>query len=118
MRVACRVTAEDKERIAGWTPSLPEYNRYDPASTAHTVVPPRPRCGWHYMSTAINWDGTVAPCCTVFEKRDDFGRLSGAGRDYMSIVNNDAFRAVRDNFAGRTAGKPVWSATRVRRHSS
>ena len=99
------VTAEDKERIAGWASSLREYNRYDPGSNAYTVVPPRPRCGWHYMSTAINWDGTVAPCCTVFEKQDDFGKLSGTGADYMSIVNNDAFRAVRDNFAGRTSGK-------------
>jgi MoaA/NifB/PqqE/SkfB family radical SAM enzyme len=99
------VSAEDKEKIAQWAPTLREYNRYDPDSEAHTVVPPRPRCGWHYMSTAINWDGTVAPCCTVFEKRDDFGRLSGAGQDYMKIVNNDAFRAVRDNFAGRTTGK-------------
>jgi MoaA/NifB/PqqE/SkfB family radical SAM enzyme len=91
----------DKEAVAGWAPTRLEFNRYDEASPAHTVVPERPRCGWHYMSTAINWDGTVAPCCTVFERRDDFGQLSGNGNDYMSIVNNAKFRGVRDNFAGR-----------------
>jgi MoaA/NifB/PqqE/SkfB family radical SAM enzyme len=97
------LSPRDKEAVAGWAPTRLEFNRYDEASPAHTVVPERPRCGWHYMSTAINWDGTVAPCCTVFEKRDDFGRLSGNGNDYMSIVNNASFRAVRDNFAGRAS---------------
>ena len=93
----------DRKAVAGWAPTLREFNRYDESSPAHTVVPARPRCGWHYMSTAINWDGTVAPCCTLFEKRDDFGRLSGGGGDYMSIVNNAKFTAVRDHFAGREA---------------
>lgn len=92
----------DKAQVAEWTPTLVEFNRYDPGSQNYTEVPRHPRCGWHYMSTAINWDGSVAPCCTVFEKRDDFGRLSGAGGDYMSTVNNAAFRAVRASFAGRS----------------
>ena len=95
------LSEKDRSAVASWAPTLVEFNRYDESSPAHTVVPPRPRCGWHYMSSAINWDGTVAPCCTVFEKRDDFGKLSGAGGDYMSVVNNDSYRAVRDSFAGR-----------------
>ena len=101
-----RVTLSESDRaeVADWAPTRVEFNRYDPASDAHTVVPARPRCGWHYMSTAINWDGTVAPCCTLFEQRDDFGRLSGTTGEYMQIVNNGSFRAVRDSFAGRGAG--------------
>jgi MoaA/NifB/PqqE/SkfB family radical SAM enzyme len=60
------------------------------------------RCGWHYTSAAINWDGSVAPCCTVFEKRDDFGSLGANGEHpYMDVINNPAFRSVRDRFAGR-----------------
>jgi MoaA/NifB/PqqE/SkfB family radical SAM enzyme len=60
------------------------------------------RCGWHYTSAAVNWDGSVAPCCTVFEKRDDFGSLGPNGeRPYMDVVNNAAFRSVRDRFSGR-----------------
>jgi MoaA/NifB/PqqE/SkfB family radical SAM enzyme len=98
-----RVPLSEKDRaaVSSWAPTLVEFNRYDESSPAHTVLPPRPRCGWHYMSSAINWDGTVAPCCSVFEKRDDFGKLSGAGSDYMTVVNNDSYRAVRDSFAGR-----------------
>jgi MoaA/NifB/PqqE/SkfB family radical SAM enzyme len=100
-----RVPLDDADRadVATWAPTLVEFNRYDPASASHTVVPERPRCGWHYMSSAINWDGSVAPCCTLFEKRDDFGQYAGAAGQYMRIVNNDAFRAVRDSFAGRGA---------------
>ena len=45
----------------------------------------------------------MAPCCTVFSKKDDFGRLNyDKGDSYMSIVNNAKFRSVRDQFAGRT----------------
>lgn len=89
----------DRTEIASWTPTLPAFNRYAGAAS-DVVVPARPRCGWHYMSSAINWDGSVAPCCTVFEKRDDFGRVSD-GSSYMSIINNRSFRAVRNSFAGR-----------------
>lgn len=63
---------------------------------------PHSRCGWHYMSSAINWDGTVAPCCTTFETRDDFGTLGKTGEHkYMDVINNAAFRAVRGRFSGR-----------------
>jgi MoaA/NifB/PqqE/SkfB family radical SAM enzyme len=91
----------DHAAIADWTSTLAEFNRYDPESVNHTVVPEHPRCGWHYMSTAINWDGSVAPCCTVFERRDDFGQLSDRRGNYMEIVNNPAFQSVRRSFSGR-----------------
>ncbi len=93
------LSARDSAMVANWAPTRPEFNRYDPANITESVVPKHPRCGWHYMSAAINWDASVAPCCTLFESRDDFGTLAGAG--YMSIVNNDKFRAVRDSFSGR-----------------
>ncbi len=102
------LSERDRAQVANWTPSATEFNRYTPESDAYTSVPERPRCGWHYMSTAINWDGTVAPCCTVFEQKDDFGKLGSGDNDnampaqYMSIVNNPKFVAVRDNFAGRS----------------
>jgi MoaA/NifB/PqqE/SkfB family radical SAM enzyme len=71
--------------------------------TAAAAAKRHSRCGWHYTSAAINWDGGVAPCCTVFEKRDDFGSLGVNGeKAYMDVINNAAFRSVRDRFAGRT----------------
>jgi MoaA/NifB/PqqE/SkfB family radical SAM enzyme len=95
------LSAEDRARVAEWAPTRTEFNRYDPANRAGTTARKYDRCGWHYMSAAINWDASVAPCCTLFERRDDFGRLAD-GTSYMSVLNNAKFRAVRDAFAGRT----------------
>lgn len=93
------LSARDKAMVSEWTPTRPEFNRYDPANATDAIVPKHPRCGWHYMSAAVNWDASVAPCCTLFERQDDFGSLTDAS--YMSLLNNQKFRAVRDSFAGR-----------------
>jgi len=58
-------------------------------------------CSWHYMSAAVNWDGSVAPCSGAYRKRDDFGTL--ADSRYMDVVNNASYRTVRTLLAGRTA---------------
>lgn len=89
----------DAETIPSWKPKEPLYQIE--TLTAGAATKRHSRCGWHYTSAAVNWDGTVAPCCTVFEKQHDFGTV-GDGKSYMEVVNNDAFRSVRDRFAGRT----------------
>lgn len=94
------LSERDKEAVATWAPMDPLYQieGATDATASKTAV----RCGWHYMSSAINWDGTVAPCCTLFEKRDDFGTLGKDGQHaYMDVVNSAGFVAVRDRFAGR-----------------
>jgi MoaA/NifB/PqqE/SkfB family radical SAM enzyme len=88
----------EKETMAGWKPSNSLYQ----ISAAIDDSKPKSRCGWHYMSTAINWDGAVAPCCTLFEKRDDFGSIGKGGEiPYMDVVNNPAFQSFRERFAER-----------------
>lgn len=88
------VPDSEKEAMAAWAPSEPRFRIADPG--------PKSRCGWHYMSSAINWDGSVASCCTTFKKQDDFGTIGKSGQySYMNVVNNAAYRAVRDRFAGR-----------------
>jgi len=101
---------EERAEARSWVPSDPEQNRYhpshpdyvDPAATAKV----RSRCDWHYLSTAINPDGGVAPCCAVFKKEHDFGSLEEAGDPptavpYMKVLNNSNFVGIRDRFAGR-----------------
>jgi hypothetical protein len=101
------ISDEDRAAMKTWAPSGPRFNRYMPGNKEYVDpearLPNRLRCGWHYMSTAINWDGSVAPCCTVFEKKDDFGSIGRDGQraSYMDVVNNQTFVAVRDSFAGR-----------------
>ena len=100
------MSAEEREKVAGWASTLPEFNRYQPNHPEYedprTPMEKRTRCDWHYVSTAINPDGAVSPCCAVFEKETDFGTLAG-GASYMDVVNNERFVAIRDRFAGRRA---------------
>ena len=88
----------DRREIVHWAPRTQRYH-------THIAPPPRRnRCGWHYTTVAINWDGTVTPCSTSFRKADDFGTVGKAGEhDYMTVVNNEAFQAARAFLAG---GKP------------
>lgn len=94
------VPEEDKKSIAGWRSTNPLFQIQTIGSVAKKS---HSRCGWHYMSSAVNWDGTVTPCCTTFAKRDDFGTLGlqGEKASYMEVVNNPTFKAVRGRFAGR-----------------
>jgi MoaA/NifB/PqqE/SkfB family radical SAM enzyme len=88
------LSGADKETMTGWVPanSLFRTPRVKPAAIYD----------WHYMSAAINWDGTVAPCCTVSKKQDDFGTIGERGEhSYMGVQNNSTYRAIRDRFAGR-----------------
>lgn len=96
----------DREAMKSWPSTLPEFNRYQPNHPEYedpgTPMEKRTRCDWHYVSTAINPDGGVSPCCAVFERRNDFGTLAGDA-SYMDVVNNERFVAIRDRFAGRRA---------------
>lgn len=100
------LSAAEREKMANWASTLPEFNRYQPAHPEYedprAPMEKRTRCDWHYVSTAINPDGGVSPCCAVFEKETDFGTLAGGAR-YMDVVNNEQFVAIRDRFAGRRA---------------
>lgn len=69
------------------------------AYTSKKTEPPQ-RCDWHYLSAAINWDGTVAPCCAVYKTKDDFGTIGPNGEhSYMKVINNEKYRAIRRFYA-------------------
>ena len=96
----------DYERFPHWIPKnkkfqmkpLQDYLESPKASA--TSSPPssqksspersRTRCDWHYVSAAINSDGSIAPCCALFGKADDFASYSGNEQNsYMAAVNNE-----------------------------
>jgi hypothetical protein len=88
--------------------SDPAFNRYQPSHPEYVGKEIRParRCGWHYLTSTVNCDGTVAPCCTLYEKQDDFGQLDYRQNDsYMQVLNNEKFRSVRVRFASRVTSR-------------
>lgn len=95
------LSSADRQEIARWAPTLPALRASHATGESHR----RKRCGWHYMSSAINWEGSVASCCTTFALRDDFSTLGKTGeRSYMEAVNAEAFRQVREYFSGVRPG--------------
>lgn len=63
---------ERVKEMADWLPEDPAYNRY-----AYDIGPetrtPKETCTWLWHSMVVNWDGSVTPCCGVYEKKWDFG---------------------------------------------
>lgn len=95
------VPEEDPQSISGWRASNPLFQIKTAGPEPGTKL--RSRCGRHYMSSALNWDGTITPGCTTFEKRDDFGTDGNRGEkaSYMEVINSSMFQAARNRFAGR-----------------
>jgi len=51
------------------------------------------RCDWHYLFTAINSNGSVTPCCGIWQEKDDFGFLDD--KAFSEVWNNDMFKTAR-----------------------
>jgi radical SAM protein with 4Fe4S-binding SPASM domain len=60
---------------------------------AHNNFQRRVNCSWLWTQATINWDGSVAPCCAVYEPSFDFGSISGAS--FKKVWNNEMYRASR-----------------------
>lgn len=106
----------DYERFPDWIPKDPKFQMkslQDHLEFAKAVSPSksneksstekhRDRCDWHYISAAMNPDGSIAPCCALFGKNNDFASYTGnEGGEYMAAVNTEKYRMVRDRFAER-----------------
>ena len=53
----------------------------------------RVNCSWLWTQATINWDGSVAPCCAVYEPSFDFGSISETS--FKKVWNNEQYRASR-----------------------
>lgn len=53
------------------------------------------RCYFLWKTLTVNWDGSVSPCCCVYEPSTDFGNIK---EGFHQIWNNDLFRSSRALF--------------------
>ena len=104
------IPENDRAQIRKWVPANPAYTHYDPQDKEkHFSIPLRAkdkyrnkRCDWHYISSAINADGTISPCCAVYKKCNDLGCLNQDHENsYMEQINTRIFKDIRNGFAGR-----------------
>ena len=92
------------EENRNWVPLNSKYNKYDlnqkPKIITGSESFRKPgvaekTCNWPWLGTAVQWDGTVAPCCGLVKEEDDFGHIFG--QDHFSqLWNNDLYRNARD----------------------
>ncbi|MHC4618295.1 MAG: radical SAM protein [Planctomycetota bacterium] len=100
-------TQNARELAEKWFPYIPdEQDGY--IEGRFLQQPIRGPCFYLYRSVTINPDGTLAPCCAVWESRHSFGDLAHA--DFSEIWNNDSYQSARALFSRKeTSTKTVCS---------
>jgi radical SAM protein with 4Fe4S-binding SPASM domain len=76
--------------VGYWLPlneSLPSYN--------YTKRNRRKRrsCRWLWLQAAINWNGSVSPCCAVWDEKYDFGNIRQDS--FKTIWNSTKYQEAR-----------------------
>ena len=90
-------TAEKSiERDSKWLPENPEYNVFN-------MFEKKPKnrfnCDLLWTETVINWDGSILPCCAVYNETHSFGNIKEDS--FKNIWNNEKYISARKNILGR-----------------
>jgi len=107
---------DTRQNANRWLPKNPAYHRYNVQelekiwntqenqqaqalsnpNREHVITEDfkrRVNCKWLWTQSTINWDGSISPCCAIYDPADDFGTLSG--RQFRKVWNNEKYRASR-----------------------
>ncbi|MDD4909394.1 MAG: radical SAM protein [Candidatus Omnitrophica bacterium] len=86
-----------------WFPTRKEYSNYivDPedgvsgsGKTQEYFVSPQDKlCNWPWETFVVNVNGSVSPCCSVEDEKDDFGNIFL--QPFEEIWNNEHYRLSR-----------------------
>ncbi len=83
-----------------WIPLNDDYSHYqkkeeisDSRTSEHFKAPQEPLCNWPWEAVVINPNGSVSPCCSVEDEKDDFGSIFGS--PFKDIWNNGKYRQAR-----------------------
>jgi radical SAM protein with 4Fe4S-binding SPASM domain len=85
---------DDKMRIenaAKWLPFNEKYRIYDLSKGKRKNR--SETCYFLWVQSTINWNGSVSPCCALYEEKYDFGNAFEIG--FKHIWNNDKYRQAR-----------------------
>lgn len=76
--------------VGSWLPlneSLPSYNY------AKRNKSKRRSCRWLWLKAAINWNGSVSPCCAVWDEKYDFGNIRH--NSFKAVWNSAKYQEAR-----------------------
>ncbi len=79
------------EKFKEWLPQDTKYSIFDYRTKRRKD---RPRiCGWLWTSTVINCDGTIVPCCGIYDECYDFGNIFKDG--FSKVWNSQKYISSR-----------------------
>jgi len=90
----------DKEKVEStkdWLPENEKYSRYDYEKKSRRLK--KKYCHFLWTVSVINWNGSVSPCCSIYDEGEDFGNAFKQG--FKKIWNSEKYIAARDTVAGR-----------------
>ena len=91
------------ENVKDWLPHDERYSAYDNTLKRRKEAL-KNDCSSLWTRAVMNWDGTIFPCCNVYEKKWGFGNALKEG--FTTIWNNDDYRSSRERVAnGKIAMK-------------
>ena len=99
--------ASDNQQAADETQKVPKED-----SHAQNNFHRRVNCSWLWTQTTINWDGSVSPCCAVYDPSFDFDTLSETS--FKKVWNNEKYRASRRFSSTGEAGGTITVACNAR----
>jgi MoaA/NifB/PqqE/SkfB family radical SAM enzyme len=91
----------DIEKNPDWVPS---YRRGEPKKKAGKPFSPKKTgrsCAWHYYYSVVNSDGSVSPCCALWDQSTDFGTVLPGTRCFADIWNDSLFMKARSLFSSK-----------------
>ena len=85
------------ERDSEWIPEDPKYCAFD--MEHKEVKRQKSFCDLPWKETVINWNGSVLPCCAVFEDKYSFGDTFQ--NRFKDVWNSEKYVAARKELLGK-----------------
>ncbi len=88
------------ERDGHWLPVNDEFCAYDREEKS---AQREEMCHLPWQDTAINWDGNVLACCSVYDENHNYGNIHD--KDFREIWNGEMYVEARREIVGRSPTK-------------
>lgn len=76
-----------------WVSTIEQYSNYVANRADKEYKHKEDYCNWLWNSVVINSNGSVSPCCSVEDEKEDFGNIFG--QSFFKLYNNKEFRVAR-----------------------
>lgn len=88
---------EQFENIKSWLPLNEKHSLYNYKEQKRKNIPEND-CSFLWRHSIVNWDGSVFPCCWVYDSEFSFG--NAFERNFEDIWNNENYISARSLFNG------------------